>query len=101
MFHLARAASHVTVPQCVQVVTDVEGSTQLWEWDAEVMGEAVELHNSVLRGVMEEHGGHEVGISFMHGQMMHQLDLHAHQCAHTLGGMGLKCMQAQCYGMTE
>lgn len=45
---------------CVQVVTDVEGSTQLWEWDAEVMGEAVELHNSVLRAAMEEHGGHEV-----------------------------------------
>jgi class 3 adenylate cyclase len=45
----------------LQVVTDVEGSTQLWEWDAEVMGEAVELHNSVIRGIMEEHGGHEVG----------------------------------------
>lgn len=38
----------------------MEGSTQLWEWDTEVMGEAVELHNSVLRGVLEEHGGHEV-----------------------------------------
>jgi hypothetical protein len=50
-----------------QVVTDVEGSTQLWEWDAEVMGEAVELHNSVIRGIMEEHGGHEVGFRVWFG----------------------------------
>lgn len=29
------------------VVTDVEGSTQLWEWDAAVMDDAVERHNQV------------------------------------------------------
>lgn len=29
------------------VVTDVEGSTQLWEWEPAVMDEAIELHNQV------------------------------------------------------
>ena len=29
------------------VVTDVEGSTQLWEWDPQVMADAVERHNKV------------------------------------------------------
>jgi hypothetical protein len=29
------------------VVTDVEGSTQLWEWDAGVMDDCVERHNTV------------------------------------------------------
>lgn len=29
------------------VFTDIEGSTQLWEWDAEVMDQAVEEHNQV------------------------------------------------------
>lgn len=45
---------------CVQVVTDVEGSTQLWEWDSVVMGAAVEQHNVVLRGLLDQYGGHEV-----------------------------------------
>ena len=44
----------------VKVVTDVEGSTLLWEWDAAVMAEAVEAHNAVLRGLLAAHGGHEV-----------------------------------------
>lgn len=43
-----------------QVATDVEGSTQLWEWDPVVMGAAVEQHNVVLRRLLEQHGGHEV-----------------------------------------
>eukprot|EP00879_Flechtneria_rotunda_P021599 GHRR01022766.1.p1 GENE.GHRR01022766.1~~GHRR01022766.1.p1 ORF type:complete len:422 (+),score=112.17 GHRR01022766.1:186-1451(+) len=42
------------------VVTDVEGSTQLWEWNPAVMGAAVEQHNVILRGLLEQHGGHEV-----------------------------------------
>ncbi|KIZ06080.1 hypothetical protein MNEG_1873 [Monoraphidium neglectum] len=42
------------------VVTDVEGSTQLWEWDADVMDDAVERHNKILRGLLDVHGGHEV-----------------------------------------
>ena len=29
------------------VVTDVEGSTLLWEWAPDVMSKAIELHNAV------------------------------------------------------
>lgn len=43
-----------------QVVTDVEGSTQLWEWDPVVMAAAVDQHNIVLRSLLDQHGGHEV-----------------------------------------
>eukprot|EP00775_Hariotina_reticulata_P012225 gene12225-12363_t len=42
------------------VVTDVVGSTQLWEWNAAVMNQAIEQHNQVLRRLLDEHGGHEV-----------------------------------------
>ena len=38
------------------VVTDVEGSTQLWEWDAAVMADAVERHNTVWQGVQRIQG---------------------------------------------
>ena len=30
-------------------VTDVEGSTELWEWDREVMARALEVHDNVMR----------------------------------------------------
>eukprot|EP00879_Flechtneria_rotunda_P033594 GHRR01037223.1.p1 GENE.GHRR01037223.1~~GHRR01037223.1.p1 ORF type:complete len:116 (+),score=22.79 GHRR01037223.1:561-908(+) len=57
------ASSHQTycLLSCIlQVVTDVGGSTQLWEWNPAVMGAAVEQHNVILRGLLEQHGGHEV-----------------------------------------
>ncbi|KAF8064653.1 CYR1 [Scenedesmus sp. PABB004] len=59
---LARGRSVVTASDAMVtwVVTDVEGSTLLWEWDAGVMGAAVEAHNAVLRGLLGAHGGHEV-----------------------------------------
>jgi hypothetical protein len=38
------AVSDVTV---TWVVTDVVGSTQLWEWNAAVMNQAIEQHNQV------------------------------------------------------
>ena len=31
------------------VLTDVQGSTELWEWDTEVAAEAFALHDRVLR----------------------------------------------------
>jgi class 3 adenylate cyclase len=27
------------------VLTDVEGSTELWEWDTEVMSQSIDLHD--------------------------------------------------------
>jgi len=31
------------------VITDVQGSTSLWEWDADIVKEAVEVHEKILR----------------------------------------------------
>src|SRR5579862_1918915 len=38
--------------------TDIEGSTQRWERDREAMEAAVRLHDEILRGAIESHGGH-------------------------------------------
>jgi class 3 adenylate cyclase len=42
------------------VVTDVAGSTELWEWNAEVMDLALQLHDGTLRTLLFQHKGHEV-----------------------------------------
>jgi hypothetical protein len=34
------------------VVTDVEGSTELWEWDYSTMTLAQEIHDSVMRSLI-------------------------------------------------
>jgi predicted ATPase/class 3 adenylate cyclase len=39
------------------LLTDIEGSTQLWESVPEAMTEGLERHNRLLTGVIEEHGG--------------------------------------------
>src|SRR5215217_6749534 len=38
--------------------TDIEGSTRLWEADAEAMRTALEVHNEVLRKAVASQGGH-------------------------------------------
>jgi class 3 adenylate cyclase len=50
------------------VVTDVAGSTELWEWDAAVMDQALQLHDDTLRALLCLRKGLEVtteGDSFM------------------------------------
>ncbi|WIA37804.1 hypothetical protein OEZ86_014669 [Tetradesmus obliquus] len=42
------------------VVTDVEGSTELWEWDYAVMTLAQEVHDSVMRSLIGRYCGYEV-----------------------------------------
>ena len=39
------------------LLTDIEGSTRLWETAPEAMEEALELHNRLLTGVIGDHGG--------------------------------------------
>ena len=34
------------------MITDVEGSTELWEWDYAVMTLAQEVHDSVMRSLI-------------------------------------------------
>lgn len=42
--------------QVTLVVTDVEGSTELWEWDHNVMTLAQEVHDSVMRTLIGRWG---------------------------------------------
>jgi predicted ATPase/class 3 adenylate cyclase len=38
--------------------TDIEGSTKLWERDAEAMQDALARHDAILHGVIKEHDGY-------------------------------------------
>jgi len=42
------------------VITDVQGSTSLWEWDTDVMKLSVSLHEKVLRDNTVRHNGFEI-----------------------------------------
>lgn len=42
------------------VATDVEGSTDLWEWDKQAMMEAISLHDNILRADLSRFHGYEV-----------------------------------------
>jgi class 3 adenylate cyclase len=37
--------------------TDVEGSTRLWAEDSDAMSASLLVHDDIVRGVVEEHGG--------------------------------------------
>ncbi len=39
------------------LMTDIEGSTRLWEEDAAVMGEAIRRHDALVRGAVTDAGG--------------------------------------------
>ena len=47
-------------------MTDVSGSTALWEWDPRVMDSALALQEDCLRSLLPKHSGHEVGGAFLH-----------------------------------
>ena len=50
------------------VFTDIQGSTRLWEHDADMMQATLALHDSTMRGLLEPHHGYEVkteGDAFM------------------------------------
>lgn len=42
------------------VVTDIQGSTSLWEFNALIMKKASDLHDSILRKCYSKHGGYEI-----------------------------------------
>ena len=42
------------------VMTDVEGSTALWEWNSCIMNIALGMHDHTLRAVMPQFFGYEV-----------------------------------------
>eukprot|EP00899_Mesostigma_viride_P020164 jgi/Mesvir1/28149/Mv04714-RA.2 len=41
------------------VFTDIEGSTNLWEWDPEIMNHCLQIHHRVLRVLLSKHHGYE------------------------------------------
>lgn len=47
-------------PDVAFVMTDIEGSTALWERAPEAMGEAVLIHNALVRAHLATHGGYEI-----------------------------------------
>ncbi|KAL3134262.1 hypothetical protein ABBQ38_006526 [Trebouxia sp. C0009 RCD-2024] len=42
------------------VMTDVQASSKLWEWDARVMDQALSMHDACLRSVLHQDYGYEV-----------------------------------------
>jgi len=52
---VAPPEGHVAV-----VITDVEGSTALWEWDASVMKESIVVHEEVIRRNITRFEGYEL-----------------------------------------
>ena len=42
------------------VLTDIEGSTELWEWDAVTMMTAINLHDRIIRTQLAQYHGYEV-----------------------------------------
>eukprot|EP00899_Mesostigma_viride_P019480 jgi/Mesvir1/27533/Mv07292-RA.2 len=46
--------------ECIAtVVTDIEGSTSLWEWNPAVMNQALVIHHIVLRSLLPKYYGYE------------------------------------------
>ena len=40
------------------VVTDIEGSTLLWNWNGEVMFTSSEIHDNVMRNKIKQYNGY-------------------------------------------
>ena len=49
------------------VMTDVEGSTGLWEWNGSIMNSALALHDHTLRSLLPKYFGYEVSPLHAHG----------------------------------
>ena len=47
-------------------MTDVSGSTALWEWNPRVMDTALALQEGCLRSLLPKHSGHEVSGADLH-----------------------------------
>ena len=47
-------------PYVTMVMTDVQGSTRLWEWDSSAMAAAISMHDTLLRKLLRRYRGYEV-----------------------------------------
>ena len=48
------------------VLTDVESSTELWEWDRVTMMEAISIHDKIMRANLSQYCGYEVHVIMRH-----------------------------------
>ena len=53
------------------VMTDVEGSTELWEWDRLTMMEAITLHDRLMRAQLSKFFGYEIATEACLPCMLH------------------------------
>lgn len=42
------------------VLTDVEGSTELWEWNTEIMAQSIDIHDRIMRSQLSKFYGYEI-----------------------------------------
>eukprot|EP00899_Mesostigma_viride_P010382 jgi/Mesvir1/19345/Mv10400-RA.2 len=59
-----RVKAHLRYPptgssSITAVLTDIEGSTGLWEWDSNVMNQSLQIHHKVLRTLLPKFHGYE------------------------------------------
>lgn len=54
------------------VLTDVESSTELWEWDRVTMMEAISVHDRCMRTHLTDYSGYEVRWNFCETSRCHQ-----------------------------
>ena len=54
------------------VLTDVEASTELWEWDRVTMMEAISIHDRIMRANLSQYCGYEVRCS-QHTAVQHAM----------------------------
>lgn len=62
------AATPPSLRACTFLLTDIEGSTRLWERHTDEMRAALRRHDALLRGAVERHGGEmfkQVGDAFL------------------------------------
>eukprot|EP00775_Hariotina_reticulata_P012685 gene12685-12815_t len=58
--HIKRKKPPQAGNQLVLVLTDIAGSTELWEWDSQIAAQAVDQHDIVLRQFLGDFYGYEV-----------------------------------------
>lgn len=66
------------------VITDLQGSTELWEWNPQVMDVANALHAQLARRLLKKYCGHEVtqGDELIRRRPFKDFALHAICCQH-------------------
>jgi class 3 adenylate cyclase len=60
---IAELVTGHAAPYVTMVMTDVQGSTRLWEWDSNAMASAITMHDTLMRKLLRRYSGYEVSCS--------------------------------------